>query len=114
VPCQHRKDQWSRRKKYERYLFGFVKGRLWVELMTTGGAKTLDEKAIKISSAPAVLYLTAAPAIAECEAHFHYIRRGTICPQYPGGTRIKNMGCRIGELSSFQNFLTKMEKFQRR
>jgi hypothetical protein len=42
------------------------------------------------------------------------VRRGTVCPQYPNGTRIDNMGCRIGELTSIQNFLAKMEKFQRR
>jgi hypothetical protein len=114
VPCHHRKDQWSRRSKYERFLFGFFKGKMRVELKAAEDSKTADEQSIKISSVPAMLYLTAAPTIAECEEHFHYIRRGAICPQYPGGTRIKNMGCRIGELTSFQNFLTKLEKFQRR
>jgi hypothetical protein len=114
VPNHHQRDQWNRRQHYERFLFGFFKGKMRLLLKTAEAAKTLDREDIELMSAPAILYLAAAPPIAECEQRFHPVRQGTVCPQYPHGTRIDNMGCRIGELTSFQSFLTKMEKFQRR
>jgi hypothetical protein len=114
VPCQHRNDQWQQRHNYERFLFGFFKGKMRIAIDATANSKTDAGNEAKATSAPTTFYLAAAPLIAECESRFRSIRRGAICPQYPGGTRIKNMGCRIGELTSFQAFLTKMEKFQRR
>jgi hypothetical protein len=85
-----------------------------VQLKKTESSAPPSDECIVLESAPTILYLAAAPTIAECENLFHPVRRGTVCPQYPGGTRIDNMGCRIGELTSVQNFLTKLEKFQRR
>jgi hypothetical protein len=114
VPCHHRNDQWSRRKNYERYLFGYFKGKMQVRLKGITMIEKITANEVEHLSSPTILFLAAAPDIAECEKHFHFIRRGAICPQYPGGTRIDNMGCRIGELTAFQNFLTKIEKFQRR
>ncbi|MGH7596980.1 MAG: hypothetical protein ACREOI_11550 [bacterium] len=114
VPNHQNKDQWSRRGHYERFLFGFFKGKMRVRLKKADSSAPPSEESIELESAPTILYLAAAPAIAECEKLFHPVRRGTICPQYPGGTRIDNMGCRIGELTSVQTFLTKLEKFQRR
>lgn len=114
VPCQRRNDQWQQRHNYERFLFGFFKGKMRLDIEAAANQKTSTASEITVASAPTTLYLAAAPTITECENLFRSIRRGAICPQYPGGTRIKNMGCRIGELTSFQTFLTKMEKFQRR
>jgi hypothetical protein len=114
VPNHHQKDQWSRRQHYERLLFGFFKGKMRLHLKTAHTTKALGYEDIELMSVPTVLYLAAAPPIAECEKQFHPVRRGTVCPQYPHGTRIDNMGCRIGELTSFQKFLDKMEKFKRR
>jgi hypothetical protein len=114
VPNHHQKDQWSRRRHYERFLFGFTKGRLAVQIKKTDGSARLSRDGVELASTPNILYLAAAPTIAECEKIFYPVRRGTICPQYPGGTRINNMGCRISELTSFQQFLAKLEKFQRR
>jgi hypothetical protein len=85
-----------------------------VQLKKADSSTQPSGESIELESAPTILYLAAAPEIAECEKLFHPVRRGTVCPQYPGGTRIDNMGCRIGELTSVQNFLTKLEKFQRR
>ncbi len=114
VPNHHRHDQWSRRGHYERFLFGFFKGKMRVQLNKSESSEPHRQESIEPVSVPTILYLAAAPTIAECEKKFHPVRRGTVCPQYPGGTRIDNMGCRIGELTSFQNFLNKLEKFQRR
>jgi hypothetical protein len=113
VPNHHRQDQWSRRQRYERFLFGFFKGKMRLQLKNAAAKKEFHREDLEVVNTPAILYLAAAPTIAECEKQFHPVRRGAICPQYPKGTRIDNMGCRIGELTSFQNFLTKMEKFQR-
>lgn len=114
VPNHHQKDQWNRRQHYHRFLFGFIKGRLFLQIKKPEALAPLSRQEIEQTSAPSALYLAAAPAVPECERLFYPIRRGTVCPQYPGGTRIDNMGCRIGELMSFQQFLTKLEKFQRR
>ncbi|MDZ7289822.1 MAG: hypothetical protein ONB44_04740 [candidate division KSB1 bacterium] len=114
VPCHHRNDQWSKRKNYERFLFGFCKGTMKIRLKKKEPPAKFTLEDFELGSVPTILYLAAAPTIAECEKLFHLVQRGTVCPQYPGGTRIDNMGCRIGDLSSFQNFLTKLEKFQRR
>lgn len=114
VPNHHAKDQWSRRQHYQRLLFGFFKGKMRLQLKSAEAKKELRAEDVERISVPTILYLAAAPAISECEQQFHAVRRGTVCPQYPNGTRIDNMGCRIRELSSFQSFLTKMEKFQRR
>jgi hypothetical protein len=114
VPNHHQQDQWSRRQQYERFLFGFFKGKMRLQLKTGDAAKSPGREDIELIGAPAILYLAAAPTIAECEQRFRPVRHGTVCPQYPHGTRIDNMGCRISELTSFQSFLTKLEKFQRR
>lgn len=114
VPAQHRQDQWSRRQHYERFLFGFFKGKMRLQFKNAELKKDLGRGEVELTSVPAIFYLAAAPTIGECEKQFHAVRHGTVCPQYPNGTRIDNMGCRIGELTSIQNFLTKMEKFQRR
>lgn len=114
VPNHHRQDQWSKRQHYERFLFGFFKGKLRLQFKTTGNRKDFSRDEVELTSVPAIFYLAAAPTIGECEKQFHSVQQGTVCPQYPNGTRINNMGCRIGELTSMQNFLTKMEKFQRR
>lgn len=114
VPNHHPKDQWSRREHYERFLFGFCKGKMRVQIKSTAASAPAGRENIEVISAPTTFYLTAAPTVAECERQFHPVRRGAVCPQYPGGTRIDNMGCRIGELTSVQSFLTKLEKFQRR
>jgi hypothetical protein len=113
VPNHHAKDQWSRRRHYERFLFGFFKGKMRLQIKTADAKKELQFDDVELMIAPAILYLAAAPTIAECERYFHPVHRGVVCPQYPRGTRIDNMGCRIGELTSFQSFLTKQEKFQR-
>lgn len=114
VPNHHRQDQWSKRQHYERFLFGFFKGKLRLQFKNAENREDLSREEIELTSVPAIFYLAAAPTIGECEKQFHTVRHGTVCPQYPNGTRIDNMGCRIGELTSMQNFLTKMEKFQRR
>jgi hypothetical protein len=114
VPNHHQNDQWIRRRHYQRFLFGFIKGRLFVQIKKLGGSAGLERSDLELAFTPNILYLAAAPTIAECEKLFYPVRAGTICPQYPDGTRINNMGCRIGDLTSFQQFLTKLEKFQRR
>lgn len=114
VPNHHQQDQWSKRQHYERFLFGFFKGKMRLQFKKAEGHKDLGREEVELISVPAIFYLAAAPTIGECEKKFHAVRHGTVCPQYPNGTRIDNMGCRIGELVSIQNFLTKMEKFQRR
>jgi hypothetical protein len=110
VPDHHEHDQWQHRHRYARFVFGFVDGRLSVRWR---GAKKVHESRrhvildedIEYESTPVRLFVTAAPAIAECERQFHRIRQGTRCPQYPGGTRIDNMGCRVAELTSFHEFI---------
>ena len=114
VPNHHRQDQWSKRQHYERFLFGFFKGKLRLQFKNAENRKDFSREEVELTSVSAIFYLAAAPTIGECEKQFHTVRHGTVCPQYPNGTRIDNMGCRIGELTSMQNFLTKMEKFQRR
>lgn len=110
VPDHHADDQWSRRRHYARFVFGFLDGRISVRLTPEAqqslrqGALLGDEH-LHIGTTSLKLYLTAAPTIADCERHFRKVRRGTRCPQYPGGTRINNMGCRVGELSSFREFI---------
>ena len=113
VPNHHAKDQWSRRQHYERFIFGFFKGKMRLQLKSATEKKELQRDDIESMTVPTIFYLAAAPTIVECEKQFHSVRRGAICPQYPNGTRIHNMGCRIGELNSFQNFLTKLENFHR-
>jgi hypothetical protein len=113
VPNHHEKDQWSRRQHYERFIFGFFKGKMRLQMKLATGKKEFQREDIEAMTTPTILYLAAAPTIGECEKQFHAVQRGAICPQYPNGTRIDNMGCRISELTSFQNFLVKMEKFQR-
>ncbi len=113
VPNHHRQDQWRRRQRYERFLFGFFKGKMRLQLKNAEAKKEFSPEDVEIAAVPSILYLVAAPTIAECEKQFHFIRHGTVCPQYPRGTRIDNVGCRVGELTSFQNFLAQAEKFQR-
>jgi len=113
VPNHHAQDQWSKRQHYERFIFGFFKGKMRLQFKSATAEKELRHEDVELMSAPTILYLAVAPTIAECEKQFHVVRHGTVCPQYPNGTRIDNMGCRIGELASVQSFLTKLEKFQR-
>jgi hypothetical protein len=124
VPHDHGKDQWSKRRRYQRYLFGFFKGELRGRFATTApdhATEAADPAAdsprnleFVVSQSPSVLFLAAAPAIAECEKLFVKIKAGAICVQYPRGTRIENMGCKIEALPSFQSFLENMHKFRRR
>jgi hypothetical protein len=110
VPDHHARDQWSRRGRYARFVFGFLRGRFSVRL-TPGVYESLQAKIpvndddMQIEETPMQLYISAAPSIAECERRFRKIRRGTRCPQYPRGTRIDNMGCRAGDLPSFREFI---------
>lgn len=114
VPNHYQQDQWSKRRHYERFLFGFFKGKLRLQLINAENKKVISRDAVELVSVPTIFYLAAAPTIDECEKQFHAVRHGTVCPQYPNGTRIDNMGCRIRELTSIQSFLAKAEKFQRR
>jgi hypothetical protein len=110
VPDHHAHDQWSRRGHYARFVFGFIDGRFEVRLSPEAdqalqSRASLEDKHVLIENTPLKLYVTAAPAIVECEQKFHKVLAGTRCPQYPGGTRIDNMGCRIGALPSFREFI---------
>jgi hypothetical protein len=110
VPDHHGRDQWSRRQKYARFVFGFLDGRISIrnlsdEAKTKQRRPALSDEDIIFRNNSPKLFLTAAPALAESESKFHKIRRGTRCPQYPGGTRIDNMGCRVAELTSFREFI---------
>jgi len=110
VPDHHERDQWSRRQKFARFVFGFLDGRLSIrkvgnEATTKQQRPVLSDEDITFQNNSPKLFLTAAPALAESESTFHKIRRGTRCPQYPGGTRIDNMGCRVAELTSFREFI---------
>lgn len=110
VPDHHERDQWSRRQKYARFVFGFLDGglsirRLGATAKTKQRRPVLSDEDIVFQKNPPKLFLTAAPALAESESKFHKIRQGTRCPQYPGGTRIANMGCRVAELASFREFI---------
>jgi hypothetical protein len=113
VPDHHAKDQWSKRQNYERFLFGFFKGKMRLQFESAEANSEVSRDEVEVASVPTIFYLAAAPTVVECEKQFHAVRRGTVCPQYPHGTRIDNMGCRIGALASFQDFLNKMEQFQR-
>ncbi len=111
IPHQHQQDQWQQRGKYQRFVFGFFGGDL--------RGRAADNQAFApqtylVTHAPKIFYVTAAPALAECEAQFREVAAGTKCRQYPNGTRIRNMGCPIGALVSFQIFLENVEKFCRR
>lgn len=117
VPHQHRHDQWHKRHDYQRYLFGFYKGRLRGRLAVAKHKNkiqpfSVDE--VKLAETPSLLFLTAAPAIAACEQAFRKIPAKTMCMQYPRGTRIDNMGCEIARLEAFQAFLENLENYQRR
>ncbi len=117
VPSQQGHDQWSKRQRYQRYVFGFSKGRLRGRIALAAGRRklaTLTPEMVRLTSSPSHLFLAAAPTVAECEQRFRRLAAGTICPQYPRGTRIENHGCEIAQLTSFQNFLDNLEKFQRR
>ncbi|MDZ7267978.1 MAG: hypothetical protein ONB48_10250 [candidate division KSB1 bacterium] len=114
VPSQNGHDQWGRRHRYQRYVFAFSRGRLRGHLALAAGPARLRPEAVRLTSAPTHLFVAAAPTIAECERHFRRVAAGTICPQYPRGTRIENHGCEIAHLTSFQSFLDNLEKFQRR
>ncbi len=117
VPHQRSHDQWHKRHDYQRYLFGFYKGRLRGRLVLPKGENKRQPFAVnevKLSEMPTVLFLTAAPAIAACEQAFRKIPAKTMCMQYPRGTRIDNMGCEIARLEAFQAFLENLENFQRR
>ena len=110
VPDHHERDQWSRRQKYARFVFGFLDGRLSIKKLDMKAATehwrpVLSDGDIVFQHNSPKLFLTAAPALEESESTFHKIRRGTRCPQYPGGTRIDNMGCRVAELTSFRGFI---------
>jgi len=111
VPDHHPRDQWSRRGHYARFVFGFFEGRLMVRLapraeqLLTQRAPLNDDH-LQVEATPLKFYVTAAPTIADCEAKFRKVRAGTRCPQYSRGTRIDNMGCRVGELSSFREFIS--------
>ncbi|NUO79932.1 hypothetical protein HUU05_07630 [candidate division KSB1 bacterium] len=112
IPFQHEKDQWLQRKKYQRFIFGFFNGEFRGRSQSQN--KAFDPQSFVVQHTPAVFFVTAAPALAECEAQFAEIAAGTKCAQYPSGTRIRNMGCAIGALTSFQSFLENLEKFCRR
>ena len=125
VPHHHDKDQWNKRAKYHRYLFGFFKGQLkLLAIMTKKNEQRNFPKGrqivpvhnghVAVLSAPSILFLTAAPTISESESLFTPIEAGTSCVQYPGGTRIHNMGCSVEKLTSFQKFLDKMYQYRRR
>lgn len=117
VPCQHSHDQWHRRRDYQRYLFGFYTSRVHDRLPRSKGKNKLQPFSVgevELSETPAVLFLTAAPAIAACEQAFRKISAKTRCVQYPRGTRIDNMGCEIARLEAFQTFLENLENYQRR
>jgi len=108
VPDHHQHDQWLRRIRYARFVFGFLDRRLSVRWPEPGdGAlpSTILDEHIHYEGKFLKLFITAAPTIAECENKFRKIRLGTRCPQYPGGTRIDNMGCRVAELTSFRAFI---------
>lgn len=112
IPFQHEKDQWQQRKKYQRFIFGFFhrefRGRPHER------SNDFDPQAFVVLHTPSIFYVTAAPALEECEARFQEVPAGTRCAQYPSGTRIRNMGCAAGALTSFQSFLENLEKFSRR
>ena len=112
IPNQHRKDQWQQRGKYQRFVFGFFHGDLRGGL--AAGSKTFDPQTYDVTRTPKTFYVTAAPSLSECEALFAEAPPGTKCVQYPQGTRIRNMGCAIHALPSFQNFLNNVENFCRR
>ncbi len=112
IPFQHDKDQWCHRKKYQRFIFGFFNGEFRGRSHPENNA--FDPQAFVVMRTPAIFYVTAAPALEECEAKFMEVPADTKCLQYPNGTRIRNMGCAIGALTSFQNFLENVEKFCRR
>lgn len=125
VPDHHARDQWARRQHYQRYLFGYFAGELRLQRHTParqqGNAAAasisiiqVKNMALKVLRQPRVLYVAAAPSIAECEQHFSIVAPGSKCTQYPGGTRIRNRGCPIAELTSFNKFLNKMDDFRRR
>lgn len=109
IPFQHDKDQWQARNKYQRFIFGFFHR----EFRGRSG-NHFDPQTFVVTQTPAIFYVTAAPTLEECEACFKEIAAGTNCAQYPSGTRIRNMGCPIEALSSFQFFLENVEKFCRR
>ncbi len=111
IPHQHQHDQWSARAKYQRFVFGFFHGDLRGR---AADGQAFDPQTYIVTHTPKIFYVTAAPSLAECEAHFVEVAAGTSCVQYPSGTRIRNMGCAISALPSFQNFLENVEKFCRR
>lgn len=111
IPDQHERDQWQARKKYQRFVFGFFHGDLRGRMPS---AQAFDPQTYNITHTPKIFNVTAAPSLVECEVHFLEVAAGTACVQYPSGTRIRNRGCVISALPSFQNFLENTEKFCRR
>jgi len=125
IPCHQQNDQWSKRRRFDRQLFGFFKGNFRYKLRSDqlqtarhakprGKRKMPAREAIEVMSAPSILFMAAAPSIVECEARFVLIKAGTRCMQYPHGTRIDNMGCEISRLTSFRDFMDTMDKYRRR
>ncbi len=112
IPHQHHNDQWSQRKKYQRFVFGFFHGDL--RGRTASSNTAFDPKIFVVTHTPTIFYVTAAPSLAECETRFAEVPAATKCLQYPNGTRIRNMGCAVGVLTSFQSYLENVEKFCRR
>jgi hypothetical protein len=112
IPHQHRNDQWSQRKKYQRFIFGFFHGDLRGRAAAQNGA--FDPQTYAVTHTPEIFYVTAAPSLAECEARFAEVPAATKCLQYPNGTRIRNMGCAVAALPSFQSYLENLENFCRR
>ena len=107
VPDDSSQDQWQHRRHYDRFIFGFFAGRFSLTLqqglpMLLRGEPPSRENII-LSTENVRIFITAAPSVAECQAVFRTLPAGTVCLQYPGGTRIRNMGCRIRELTAFQS-----------
>ncbi|MFQ5629557.1 MAG: hypothetical protein ACE5I1_12410 [bacterium] len=102
-------DQWRKRNRYHRFIFAFFAGELHLTLrqslsdLLDASSRPPKREEIILKAEGARIFLTAAPEISECENKFRKIHAGTRCVQYPHGTRIDNMGCRISELTAFKS-----------
>ncbi len=106
IPNRDANDQWALRHRYHRYIFLFFTGRFRLVLKQRLATilhdpRPLTTEELHIKSHNLRIFITAAPTVTECEEKFRRIRKRTRCLQYPFGTRIENMGCRIRDLTAF-------------
>jgi hypothetical protein len=100
-------DEWLKRNNFHRYIFVYFAGKLRLTLQQSlsvllSARRPPKRDEIVLKSGNVRLFLTAAPAISECEKRFKKIRAKTRCVQFPRGTRVDCMGCRVAELTAFK------------